>query len=58
MKEEKDLLIRTIKQCPRCLGDGKVDNEDCPLCDGKGGLDSINVGDTEITVKDKAHFVG
>ena len=57
MKEEKD-IVRTIKQCPRCLGDKKVDNEDCPLCDGKGGLDSISVGDTEITVKDKAHFVG
>ena len=57
MKEEKN-IVRTIKQCPRCLGEGKVDGKDCPLCEGKGGLDSISVGDTEVTVKDKAHFVG
>lgn len=49
---------RHIKQCPRCLGEGKEEGEDCPLCKGKGGLESITVGDNEIVVKDKARFVG
>ena len=55
---DKD-LTRSIKQCPRCLGEKKEpDGSKCKLCEGKCGLDSISVGDTEIIVKDKAHFVG
>lgn len=50
---------RSIKQCPRCLGEKKeADGSLCKLCDGKGGLESLTVGDNEIVVKDKARFVG
>jgi len=49
---------RSIKQCPRCLGEKKIEGEDCPLCKGTGGVESISIGDNEIVVQDKARFVG
>lgn len=46
-------------ECPRCDGTGKdAKDRDCDLCEGKGKLVHLNVGDTEVVVKDKAKFVG
>ena len=45
--------------CPRCDGKGKdPQDETCGLCEGKGKLQHLKVGDNEITVKDGALFRG
>ncbi|MCK5318781.1 MAG: hypothetical protein KAJ55_12765 [Anaerolineales bacterium] len=45
--------------CPRCDGEGKdPQDKECILCEGKGKLQHLSVGDNEIIVKDKATFRG
>jgi DnaJ-class molecular chaperone len=57
------MLMSYIKKknsdCPRCDGKGK-DPQDkvCELCEGKGQLIHLKVGDNEIIVKDGALFRG
>jgi len=53
------LSERSAKQCTRCAGKKKeADGSICKLCDGKGELQTILIGDNEVVVKDKARFVG
>jgi DnaJ-class molecular chaperone len=59
----RQMLMSNIKKkrsdCPRCDGKGK-DPQDkvCELCEGKGQLTHLKVGDNEIIVKDGALFRG